>query len=211
MASIHLLDAAQIWYMHMEADHGTPTWNRFTELLNLRFGPPLRANLLGNQAACRRTGTVADYCEQFLSVLARAGKLSQSQQVQLFTVGLQPPLSIDVQIQAPQSLDVAMSLARSYELREQTMAALPCSSRSSIRPAMFPALATPLPLQAPPCTQGTTTTTMGVAQTTQVAGRTVRRLSPGEMEERRHLGQYFNCDEKYVRGHNQICKLTIPA
>jgi hypothetical protein len=88
MASIHLLDAAQIWYMHMEADHGTPTWNRFTELLNLRFGPPLRANLLGDQAACKRTGTVADYCEQFLSLLARAGKLSQSQQVQLFTVGI---------------------------------------------------------------------------------------------------------------------------
>jgi hypothetical protein len=29
MASIHLLDAAQIWYMHVEADQGTPTWNRF--------------------------------------------------------------------------------------------------------------------------------------------------------------------------------------
>jgi len=26
------------------------------------------------------------------------------------------------------------------------------------------------------------------------------------MEERRRLGQCFSCDEKYVRGHNQICK-----
>jgi hypothetical protein len=81
MASIHLLDAAQIWYMHVEADHGTPTWNRFTELLNLRFVLPLRANLLGDLAACRRIGTVADYCEQFLSFLACAGKLSQTQQL----------------------------------------------------------------------------------------------------------------------------------
>jgi cell division septation protein DedD len=161
---------------------------RFTELLNLRFGLPLRANPLGDLAACRRIGTVADYCEQFLSLLARAGKLSQSQQVQLFTVGLQPPLSIDVQIQAPQSLDVAMSLAKSYEPREQTVAALPRSSRSSTRSALLPAPATPLPLPAPPSTQGTTTTTTGVAPTTQVTARTVHRLSPGEMEERRCLG-----------------------
>jgi hypothetical protein len=149
---------------------------------------------------------VADYCEQFLSLLARVGKLSQSQQVQLFTVGLQPPLSIDVQIQAPQSLDMAMSLARSYELREQTVTALPCSSHSSTRPALLPAPATPLPLPAPPSTQGTTTTTTCVAPTTQVAGRTARRLSPSEIYERRRMGQCFNCDEKYVRGHNQICK-----
>jgi hypothetical protein len=157
-------------YMHVEADQGTPMRNRFTELLNLRFGPPLRANPLGDLAACRRTGTVADYCEQFLSLLAHAGKLSQSQQVQLFTVGLQPPLNINVQIQAPQSLNMAMSLATSYELREQTVAALPHSSRSSTRPALLPMPATPLPLPAPPNTQETTTTTTGVAPMTQVTG-----------------------------------------
>jgi hypothetical protein len=115
MASIHLLDAAHIWYMHIEWDNGTPTWRRFTELLNLRFGPPLRANPLGDLAACRRTGSVEDYSEQFLSLIACAGTLTESQQVQLFTVGLQPPMSIDVQIQAPQSLEVAMNLARAYE------------------------------------------------------------------------------------------------
>ena len=96
MASIHLLDAAHIWYMHIEKDNGTPSWRRFTELLNLRFGPPLCANPLGDLAACRRTGSVADYSEQFLSLLAHAGPLTESQQVQLFTVGLQPPVSIDV-------------------------------------------------------------------------------------------------------------------
>jgi hypothetical protein len=57
MASIHLLDTAQIWYMHVEADQGTPTIYRFIELLNLWFGPPLRANPLGDLAACRCTGT----------------------------------------------------------------------------------------------------------------------------------------------------------
>jgi hypothetical protein len=84
--------------MHIEWDNGTPSWRPFTEVLNLQFGPPLRANPLGDLAACQCTGLVADYLEQFLPVLVRAGPLTESQQVQLFTVGLQPPMSIDVQI-----------------------------------------------------------------------------------------------------------------
>jgi len=42
--------------------------------------------------------------------------------------------------------------------------------------------------------------------TTVVAGRTVRRLSPSEVEERRRLDLCFNCNERYVRGHNHSCK-----
>jgi hypothetical protein len=34
----------------------------------------------------------------------------------------------------------------------------------------------------------------------------VRRLNQDEQEERRRLGLCFNCDEKYSRGHNKVCK-----
>jgi hypothetical protein len=44
-----------------------------------------------------------------------------------------------------------------------------------------------------------------VPGTVTVAGRTVRRLLPAELEERRRNGQCFNCDEKYVHGHNRVC------
>jgi len=44
-----------------------------------------------------------------------------------------------------------------------------------------------------------------VPGTITVAGRTVRRLLPAELEERRRNGQCFNCDEKYVHGHNRVC------
>jgi hypothetical protein len=50
--------------------------------------------------------------------LTRAGPLTEDQQIQLFVAGLQEPLSIDVQLQGPHSLETAMSLARSYERRE---------------------------------------------------------------------------------------------
>ena len=54
LASFHLEGVAQQWYMHLQQEEGTPRWCRFTELLNIRFGPPIRANPLGELAACRR-------------------------------------------------------------------------------------------------------------------------------------------------------------
>jgi hypothetical protein len=58
---MHLQGTAQQWYMRLEQDEGTPGWHRFTELLDRRFGPPIRSNPLGELVACRRTTTVEDY------------------------------------------------------------------------------------------------------------------------------------------------------
>lgn len=40
MASYNLEEVAQLWYMQVQEDEGTPTWARFKDLLNLRFGRP---------------------------------------------------------------------------------------------------------------------------------------------------------------------------
>jgi hypothetical protein len=61
MASYNLQDGAQLWYMQVQEDEGTPTWARFKDLLNLRYGPPLRSAPLFELSSCRRTGTVEDY------------------------------------------------------------------------------------------------------------------------------------------------------
>jgi len=116
MASYNLEEGAQMWYMQVQQDEGTPSWRRFTELLNLRYGPPLRSAPLFELADCRRTGTVAEYQDRFQGLLPRAGRLDEAQRVQLFTGGLLPPLSLAVQIQNPQSLAAAMSLAQQMEL-----------------------------------------------------------------------------------------------
>ena len=65
MASYNLEDVAQLWYIQLQEDEGTPPWGRFKELLNRRFGPPLRAAPLFELAECRRTGTVEDYSNKF--------------------------------------------------------------------------------------------------------------------------------------------------
>jgi hypothetical protein len=53
-------DAAQ-WYALVERNHGTPDWAAFVKLVNQRFGPPLRGNMLGELIQLKRETTVADY------------------------------------------------------------------------------------------------------------------------------------------------------
>ena len=81
MASYNLEDGAQLWYVQLQRDEGTPSWRRFTELLHLRYGPPLRAAPLAELAKCRRTGTVVDYQDRFQALLPRAGPLEETQRV----------------------------------------------------------------------------------------------------------------------------------
>lgn len=47
LATCHMTGPAQLWYHRLERDMGTPSWRRFVELINTRFGPPLRINPLG--------------------------------------------------------------------------------------------------------------------------------------------------------------------
>lgn len=81
MASYNLQDVAQLWYTQLQEDEGTPSWPRFKDLINVRFGPPLRSAPLFELASCRRTGTVEDYQDRFQALLPRAGRLDEVQRV----------------------------------------------------------------------------------------------------------------------------------
>jgi hypothetical protein len=59
MASLHLDGTTVEWYYQMERDFGMVSWPRFVDFANLRFGPPIRSNSLGEIKALFRTGTVA--------------------------------------------------------------------------------------------------------------------------------------------------------
>jgi hypothetical protein len=118
MAGFNMDGVAQLWYDQLLEDEGTPSWGRFKEFLNLRFGPPLRSAPLFELSECRRTSTVEEYSDRFQALLPRVGHLDESQRVQLYTGGLLPPLSQAVRIHHPDSLAAAMSLARQCELIE---------------------------------------------------------------------------------------------
>jgi len=200
-ASYHLDGVAQLWYTQLEEDSGTPTWARFKEFLNLRFGPPLRSAPLFELTECRRTGTVEEYSNRFQALLPRAGRLDEEQRVQLYTGGLLAPFSHAVRLHNPDSLAAAMSIARQIELMEAERPTPPAprAPARGILPAPAPRAALPPPpqplaLPAPPA----------AAQPGRGDGN--RRLSPEEMAERRRLGLCFNCNDKYTRGHNRFCR-----
>jgi len=73
LAALNLNNAASEWYILVEKDEGTPSWSRFKELINRRFGPPLRSNPLAKLVTCRRTSTVADHQDWFQALLTRNG------------------------------------------------------------------------------------------------------------------------------------------
>lgn len=120
-------------------------------------------------------------------------------------VGLQEPLNIDVDLQAPQILEMAMRLARSFECRAQVIIELTMATP-------MPKLPKPVPLQrfgvqalaAPKTTVGPT---LGAPTTvTNTAGKTwwIWQVMPTHMAEPKRARLCFNCDEEYHRNHN--CK-----
>jgi hypothetical protein len=90
-----------------------------------------------------------------------------------------------------------MSLARQFELMEQYTAA----------PARVPARGILGALGSRPCLPAPTAATGPTpVPAHQGEGRPVKRLSKEEQEERRRLGLCYNCNEKYSRGHNRVCR-----
>jgi hypothetical protein len=42
--------------------------------------------------------------------------------------------------------------------------------------------------------------------TITIEGRPIKCLTQAEQEERCRLGLCYNCDDKFTRGHNHVCK-----
>jgi hypothetical protein len=91
-----------------------------------------------------------------------------------------------------------MSLARQLELQEQYTAAPPHPADRGLLPVPAPRLALP----APPASKAD-------MSTVTVEGRSVKRLTQVEQEERRRLDLCYNCDEKFGRGHNRVYKRLL--
>lgn len=155
LASLHL-DGVDDGYYGLERECSTITWGQFSKFINLQFGPPICTNSLGEIKELVCTGSVEDYQRQFLAHMCPCDDLSVRHQIDLFTAGLGQPLASDVELQKPATLQLAMSLARSYE-RARTAAhkALASTPKSAIPPAKPPtlallALAAPAPTRAAP-------------------------------------------------------------
>ena len=183
------------------------------DLVNKRFGPPVRSNPFGELTHLRRTGTVREYEDQFLQLLARCEHVTERQQIDIFTAGLRNPLRIDVELQRPDSMEDAMGLARAFERRlEINDDTLPPASRPSSRAAPSSSGSHPPPsasTRTPPLATSTLPPATPPAPTkgAPAPGTRFKRLSSEEMARRRVEGLCFNCPEKFTPGHLKHCTM----
>jgi hypothetical protein len=88
----------------------TLSHRRVMESPNLRFGPPIRFNPLGELKGLHRTGTIEEYQRQFLPLLCRCDGLTPEHKMNLFMVGLVEPMCSNIEMQRPADLQATMSL-----------------------------------------------------------------------------------------------------
>lgn len=69
--TFYMKGMASQWYNRLEKNHGEPSWKDFIDAVNKRFGPSMRSNPFGRLMFLYHTRSVADYQEQFLTLLGR--------------------------------------------------------------------------------------------------------------------------------------------
>ncbi|OMO61303.1 Retrotransposon gag protein [Corchorus olitorius] len=171
LASFHLEGDAQLWFLKLERDHPSITWDAFVKQCNLRFGPPIRRNKLGELVKLKQTESVDDYQRKFEQLSARAGSLTVDQEIEIFLSGLQEYIAVEVELHQPRDLATPMSLAWLYERRSNSSSNKFASSQMK-------------------CTESVLS-----------RSPFVKRLSPSEIADRRSKGLCFNCDERFQPGH----------
>jgi len=184
LASYHLRGAAQTWYYALEQDEGMPTWERFRDLCQLRFGPPTHGTRLAELARLPFQSSVQEYSDRYNAVLCHARDLNPRQKAELFVGSLPEHIKVDVEMQDPPDLQTAMYLARAFERRAVAMP--PAPLQQGARPPQRPGLPPHVPgagapsARAPVPLGGGPAAANGAPPVCQF-----RRLTPDEQLERR--------------------------
>jgi hypothetical protein len=92
-----------------------PSWERFHELCSLRFGLAVQGTRLAELARLPFTSSMQDYSDRYNAVLCHAHDLSPHQKAELYVGGLPKHIKVDMEMRAPQDLQLAMYLAHAFE------------------------------------------------------------------------------------------------
>lgn len=82
-----------------------------------RFAVTEYEDAFGNLSKLKQTSSVYDYQTRFEKLLARVGTLIDKQEAKCFISRLKDRLRVDVKVQNPQTLTIAIGLARAYEIK----------------------------------------------------------------------------------------------
>jgi hypothetical protein len=207
IASLHMDGAPAEWYYALEREYSMVPWNRFTEFVNLHFGPPLRSNPLGELKELRRTRSVDEYQRQFLALLCRCDGPSSTHAMNLFTAGLGEPMTSDVEMQRPDDLQSAMSLACAFErcaniVTQAPVSRFPPRSRQTNAGASASTSASTVAGSSTPAPASSVFVSSPAPSTRSC----FHRLTPEEMADKRKKGECYFCTEKFSLYHKCALK-----
>ncbi|CAH9115637.1 unnamed protein product [Cuscuta europaea] len=193
LATFLMVGDAQLWADKIQSGI---SWKTFSENCLLHFGPPLSSNPSGDLFQLKQTSIVDEYISSLQRLMARVEGLPRQFEVNAFMAGLCIDVRLELEFQAPGSLDVAMNVARQIEWKQQTVTHLSVAFHR------------PQPRQNPPhivsqCGSVTSESRQTVVRTQQ-APPWPRRISRAEAASRQAKGLCYHCDEQYVRGNR--CK-----
>ncbi|VFQ91770.1 unnamed protein product [Cuscuta campestris] len=189
--SMMLEGPALDWFRWRHRNNLVTTWGDFVTQFKLRFDPLSYVDYFAILSKIQQTGSVLEYQQAFEKVLVNVTGVAETNLQSLFHAGLKPHLQHEVMILKPDSLSASFALAWELEVKHTAWtSAMPHRfNRAPAQQTTTPLLPTPGPKTPLPGTK-------------PIAGLPIRRLSYAERKERDAKGLCYNCDEKWVKGHN---------
>ena len=195
-AALYLEGDADIWFQTIQHEYSGLIWDQFVELLYHRFAKGGYENIIGQFNKLTQKGRVEEYIAQFDElrkyVATVDGKHHESYYVDSFLSGLKEEISSALYLNKPVSLRDAREMARRQESLIEIM------DKRHKGHSRY----TPLSGQSKPTSTTPTPPLKELPSKPLPTG--VKKLSYGEMADRRSKGLCFNCDEKFSAGH--VCK-----
>lgn len=219
LAVMHLDEKAIQWFQWFEKTQKTLDWKGFTYGIQMRFGPNVFEDAIGELTTLQQNSTVKAYQERFEELANRTTGLTEEFFVSCFISGLKEEIRAGVQMFQPGNISQAIGLAR---LQEESTEAIARKSRTPVRLNQLGWSSTSLTNTKPtstPVTRSDPKMSNPNSHETKVLANSfssnaassstympIKRLTQKEMEARREKGLCFNCDEKFVKGHR--CQRT---
>ncbi|KAA8523272.1 hypothetical protein F0562_009695 [Nyssa sinensis] len=176
LAAYHLEGDAQLWYQLLKEEGEVITWALLKEGLHARFGPTEFEDFFGDLTKLWQSSTMREYQTQFKKLLARAVKLTTTQQVGCFTSGLKEAIRVEVQAARSTTLSTTVGVARLYQAK------LASQTKRSFTPGED-RRTTPVPING-----------------NRPLAPTIRKFSPVEIEERSLQRQVASGEKLCSRG-----------
>lgn len=195
LAAIHLEGKALLWHQNFmkKCSNVLPTWKKYTEEINLRFGE-LYDDPMAELKALKQLGYVQEYHDEFDALASRL-QLSEEYLLSCYLGGLDDEVQLAVRMFTPKSVQQALRLAKLQEASQK--------AKKTKMPSKAPLLPTPTnkPLAL-------TLPKPHLPRTANPPNVTRKTLTPEEFNDKRAKNICFWCDERYVPGHK--CKGKKP-